>query len=135
MAGVDGVGGASPATPTRRTPGRATGDFSLTAEPQARPNATAGGPSAVAMETLLALQAVDDAPERDRAARRHGGAMLAGLAGLQRALLGHGGNPRAVLTELEELAASVPAATDPALAGVLAAIRLRVRVELARHGG
>ena len=49
----------------------------------ARASAVAG----IGLESMLALQAVDEAVERDRAARKRGTAMIAALTRLQRAML------------------------------------------------
>ena len=134
MSSVDGVGGSAPTAASRRPAAARAGGFAVVPEIEARPGAMATGAAAVGLETMLALQEAADAPERDRAARRHGSAMLASLTGLQRALLRPGSDLRAALAELAELAGDLPPGADPTLAGVLAAIRLRVRVELARHG-
>ena len=83
---------------------------------------------------MLALQEADVESVEDREARRHSHDMLAGLAELQRALLGGSGDD-AALQRLGDLAASVRHATDPRLAAMVSAIVLRVRVELARRQG
>ena len=100
----------------------------------------AGGPGeAAGLSALLGLQEhqalIDAEPrERDRRARRQGLAMLAALTDLQICLAG--GDSGAVLDRLAILAGTMPAAADPVLAHVLAAIALRARVEIARrcHG-
>jgi hypothetical protein len=89
-------------------------------------------PPAVMLAGLLALQAEDGDEARDREARRRGHDMLAELAALQRTLLAEGGVPVDQLRRLEALAADPPSASDPRLCGVIEAIKLRVRVELAR---
>ena len=50
---------------------------------------THGWPSVagIGLESMLALQAVDEAAERDRAAHKRGTAMIAALTRLQRAML------------------------------------------------
>ncbi len=70
--------------------------------------------------------------ERDARARRRGDALLRSLRDLQLGLLRGTIDP----ARLRALADLVPGeeAADPALAAALAAIRLRARVELARHG-
>jgi hypothetical protein len=94
---------------------------------------------ALGLEGLLALQETAGQPnpravERDRLAREHGRRMLAALGGLQRLVLGEA-DPAPALRHLLDLANEVPEeAGDPVLASALGAIRLRVRVELARRG-
>jgi len=141
MVGINGIG----VEATRRTVTvrpRADGApwFGVT-ETAAEPGAgreAGGAVPALALDSLLALQesmgeAVPDALERDRPAREHGCRLLAALNGLQRMVLGDGlSGP--VLEQLRALADIEPAAADPALAATLGAIRLRVRVELARRG-
>ncbi len=87
----------------------------------------------VALGVMLAAEALDRDPARDRAARRHGLVVLAGLTALQRALL-EGGDLAVSLDRLAALLADMPPAVDPRLAGLLDTIALRVRVELARLG-
>ncbi len=104
------------------------------AVPTDQPAATRGPVSAGAVlhSSMLALQEAETETVRDREARRHGQAMLRGLAALQRALLRHGGAPEATLTELAALADAVPEATSPPLAALVRSITLRARIELAR---
>jgi energy-converting hydrogenase Eha subunit B len=70
--------------------------------------------------------------ERDARARRRGIAMLAALDAIQADLLAG----RVDAGQVEALAALLDgeAAADPGLAAAVAAITLRVRVELARRG-
>jgi hypothetical protein len=82
---------------------------------------------------MLALQEVDNEAPRDRAARRHGRALLAALVRLQHRLLG-GVEDDAALQEIAALASNVPAAADAGLAAALHAVVLRARIELARLG-
>ena len=86
----------------------------------------------IGLETMLALQAVEEETERDRTARKHGATMLAALTHLQRAMLA-GRDPSSVLRVLTELAANTPNADDPGLGAILRAVVLRSRVELARR--
>ena len=89
----------------------------------------------VSLGAMLAAEALDRRPARDRAARRHGQAVLAGLTTLQRALLGD--NDQDCTPSLQRLAALIadmPQADDPQLAAFLDTITLRARVELARLG-
>ena len=88
----------------------------------------------VALDSLLALQQVDEPTERDRAARRHGQALLGALGWLQRALLDDG-DQAAVLGRIRRLAEVIPAAADAGLAAAVDMVVLRARIELARRGG
>ena len=117
-----------------RAPGHGGAGFSVpdrgdAATAQAAPLASV--PS-IGLETMLALQAVDDAAERDRTARRRGSALIAALSDLQRALLGHE-DPALALGALSGLSADTPEAADPALNAALRAIVLRSRIEVARR--
>ena len=85
----------------------------------------------VSLGVMLAAEALDRDVGHDRAARRHGLVVLAGLTALQRALL-EGGDPAASLDRLGALLDDMPRAVDPRLAALLDAVVLRVRVELAR---
>jgi hypothetical protein len=82
---------------------------------------------------MLSLQEVDSESPRDRAARRHGRALLAALVRLQHALLG-ASDDEAALQEISALAAGVPDASDPSVTAALHAVVLRARIELARRG-
>ena len=136
VTGVARVGGAASPAGTRpgTTAGAASG-FTLGVSNPA-PGVAPAAPLA-AVDGMLLMQAVEDGPTRDRQARRHGRAMLDGLAALQRALLGEPGDPdgvsRGALDRLAALAGHCPQAEDPALRATLNAIALRARVELARR--
>jgi hypothetical protein len=86
----------------------------------------------IGLESMLALQAVDEAAERDRAAHKRGTAMIAALSRLQRAMLAEE-DPSSVLNALHELSAEGPIANDPGLGAILRAVVLRSRVEIARR--
>lgn len=88
--------------------------------------------ASVVMTGLLAVQ--DDAApaQRDRAARRGGTAILTELSRLQAALLGN--QDASMLDSLGDSLARLPEAATPHLNGILAAIRVRARIELARRG-
>lgn len=105
-----------------------------TAEPGA---AAAAAPLAdaapVSLGVMLAAEALDREAAGDRAARRQGQVVLAGLTTLQRALLA-GGDPAACLERIALLVSDMPVAAEPRLAALLATIVLRARVELARLG-
>ena len=116
----------------RGAPGEARGFSLVLAQSLESPGIDAAEPAGAAMlGGLLNLQEQDLTGEQDRQARKRGHEMLAALACLQRSLTG-AGNDKA-LQRLANVAARMPAATDPALAAVLAEISLRVRVELARR--
>lgn len=85
--------------------------------------------SGVAMVSLLAMQEAESEAQQDREARQHGEALMEELSELQRAMLGEEGPD---IGRLAQLAARPVGASDPRLAGVLRAIRLRAVVELAR---
>lgn len=86
----------------------------------------------IGLESMLALQAVDEAAERDRAAHKRGTAMIAALTRLQRAILAEE-DPSLALDALRELTGDGPLANDPALGAIVRAVELRCRVELARR--
>jgi hypothetical protein len=79
---------------------------------------------------LLTLQDEAAPALRDRAARRDGEVILGALAALRTALLDGG---RFDPAHLRNAIGCMNKPADPALHAVLAAIRLRARVELARH--
>ena len=129
MVGVRGVSGGVAAGQGRAVRGTA-GGFRLGGT--AAGAAATQGTAPVQPIGLLALQEFGSTTERDARARRRGQAMLQSLSGLQLALL----DTAVDLARLRALAALLPGeeAADPALAEVISAIRLRARVELARHG-
>jgi hypothetical protein len=88
--------------------------------------------ASIGLEGMLALQSVNEADERDRAARKRGFAMIAGLASLQRAMLS-GADAASVLRTLDEISKDGVAVDDPRLEAILRAVVLRSRVELARR--
>lgn len=146
MTGIPALSGTAPALAPARVPAQATnGGFALPAAAAPRgPGAASALAPAAALAGLLALQEAGPEAVRDRAARRHGRAMLAALAGVQLALLagadggdgtGSGGTApaAAALERLATLLDGMPPAEDPALAAVLGAVALRCRIELARR--
>lgn len=132
MSGVSGVGRTTAGGASRIRTAPAAGGFSLAAGAASQAGAAAGA-APVSLGAMLALQEAGAAPVRDRAARRHGQAMLQLLAALQRAMLQGAGGDEAELTRLASLSAEVPLASDPALRQAVAAIALRASVELARR--
>lgn len=90
--------------------------------------------SAVPLDTLIAVQANEDAGERRRRQTRRGNDLLDGLDRLKAALLAG----RVPIVDLERLkamlAARREATDDPRLDEILAHIELRAAVELAKLG-
>ena len=129
MMGVKEVGAAPPpvAEPRRAGP---DGRFAIPGG--AGPVATAATLPAGPVGSMLLLQEMDAGPARDRQARKHGRAMLDALAALQHALLDGGEDP-AALDRLAALLHHCPEASDPGLRATVAAVALRVHVELARR--
>jgi hypothetical protein len=125
MAGIDRVGFGR-TTPIRRwdspatSPGFVLPDDDIRATNIAAP-ITPGGPF-----SLQGSPADDDAPAREQATT-----LLFELAALQRSMLG--GDPAAVLHRLEGMLAAAPGTATPPMLALLAAVRLRARVELARR--
>ena len=89
-----------------------------------------GSVAGIGLESMLALQAVDEAAERDRAAHKRGTAMIAALTRLQRAMLAEE-EPALALSALHELAGDGPLASDPDLAAIVRAVVLRSRSKCA----
>ena len=133
---VDGVraGEIGAATPLPRD-GTKTVSGQFTVDDGAAPlnkQARLASVAGIGLESMLALQAVDEAAERDRAAHKRGTAMVAALSRLQRAMLAEE-DPSSALNALNELAGDGPLANDPELGAILRAVVLRSRVELARR--
>jgi hypothetical protein len=126
---VSGIGRAAPLPPA---PARAAGGGFSVEVPAQRASAMPSASGVFALDGMLALQEVGAEIVRDREARRHGQALLKGLAALQHVMLA-GGDQDAVLQNLANLAGSCPQAADPGLAGVVQALALRAQVELARR--
>jgi hypothetical protein len=128
---VRGIGGTAAAGRNRAV--TQDGVFSVDARTgQSAQLAPGSGVTGIGLESMLALQGIDEAAERDREARKRATAMIAALTGLQRAMLA---GETACLTsgEMTELAADGRLADDPALAAILRSVTLRLRVELARR--
>ena len=132
MSSVSGVGRMTAGGAGRARTGQTVGGFSLGAGAPSGAGATSAT-IPVALGSMLALQEAGAEPVRDRAARRHGHAMLKLLAALQRAMLGGEGGNEDELGRLAALATEIPAASDPGLRQVVAAIALRASIELARR--
>jgi hypothetical protein len=135
MTVIDRVGSLPPSSPGARVGSGVTAGFLPPDEPgpDAARSAAATSAAPVALDMLLALQQMDEPTVRDRAARRHGLALLAVLGRLQRLLL-EDGDQIAALEEIRTLADAMPEAADPDLAAALDHTVLRARIELVRRG-
>ena len=133
--GVKAGGGVSgPASLHRVDTATMAGGFAVAGDASPPvPNARSAAVAGIGLETMLALQAVDEAEEFDRAAYRRGAALLAALTHLQRIML-TAEDPALVLRALTELASDSPPPADPGLHAILRSVILRARVELARRG-
>jgi hypothetical protein len=123
--------GFAAASPSAR---RATGGtFSVGGNEAARSSAGTSAPRGVgSIDTLLALQAVDEIGERRRRAVRRGRSALDALDALKVSLLA-GTIDASALVKLKGAAAEArDASGDPKLDGILAEIELRAEVELAK---
>ena len=130
--GPNGVGTPAASAKARRT---GFGTFSLDL---GTPAPTASGPAGVrnigGIDTLLALQGVEDPGERRRKAVKRGRSALDALDALKLGLLS-GALDTAALLRLKAAAAGLAEPTGEAgLDTVLAEIALRVEVELAKIG-
>jgi hypothetical protein len=130
--GTNGVGGPAAPSKTRRT---ASGTFSLEADTPARPTTAPTGVRNIGgIDTLLALQGVDEVGERRRKAVKRGRGALDALDALKLGLLS-GTLDTTALARLKTAAAGLAEPTGEAgLDTVLAEIALRVEVELAKIG-
>ncbi len=127
VVGVSRSGVSGPAPRLRVGGGRS---FGVKAEQATQVDAAVATPG-VAVASLLALQESESGLQQDREAKQHGEAVVDELTELQRALLGEHGPD---LDRLALLVARPVTTSDPALAGVLRAVRLRAGIELARRG-
>ena len=131
LGGIERMTGA-PAAVRASQPSLGTGFAVPAADDTAPPLSVSALGASAALSGLLALQEAEGVPIRDREARRRGRDILGALTELQRALLGGLGSDGAT-ARLSTLLADLPLAADPRLNAILAAIRLRARVELARR--
>ncbi|MDB5317238.1 MAG: hypothetical protein JWO24_3082 [Rhodospirillales bacterium] len=131
MSGIRGLGGAPVRQAGQRAPPGATRGFRI-ASGGANAMAPTGAlvVAAPAGLSLLALQENSAVAERDLRARSRGLALIAALAALQAGLL-RGVIDAALPARLAALSEG-EAASDPALAALLAEATLRARIELAR---
>lgn len=96
---------------------------------------TTGTPATVAatnVDTLLALQLIDDPQERRRRALHRGGELLDGLDGLKADILNGRISAEAIRRLKRALANPIDEFEDPRLAALLASIEQRAEVELAK---
>jgi len=130
--GTNGTAAAASAPKARRTAG---GTFSLEAENTTRTAAAATGTRSIGgIDTLLALQGIEEPAERRRRAVKRGRTALDALDALKLGLLS-GTLDTAALGRLKSIATGLSESTgDPNLDTVLAEIELRVEVELAKIG-
>jgi hypothetical protein len=130
--GTNGVGVPAASAKARR-PGETT--FSLETGTPARQTATATGPRNIGgIDTLLALQGVEEPGERRRRAVKRGRGALDALDALKLGLLS-GTLDAAALSRLRSAATGLREPTgEPGLDTVMAEIALRVEVELAKTG-
>jgi hypothetical protein len=126
------TGGVGAPSPLSRDGAKAAGGRFTVDDGAASPvrNARLATTAPIGLESMLALQAVDEAEERDRSARKRGLAIIAALTKLQRAMLAED-DPTSVLRSLEEISQEGASAADPRLEAIVRAIVLRSRVEVA----
>jgi uncharacterized small protein (DUF1192 family) len=126
------VTGTATTAANRAQPGRAFALPGTTAKSDTQRSGAAT--ASVPLDTLVALQANEDATERKRRQAKRGQDLLDGLDRLKVALL----SGRISVSELERIKANLTArreaTDDPRLDEVLAAIELRAAVEIAKLG-
>jgi len=131
------LGPNGPAAPAAGTAAKrsSSGTFSLEGENTTRSAAPASGTRTIGgLDTLLALQAVEEPGEKRRRAVKRGRNALDALDALKLGLLS-GTLDTGALARLKTVASGLSEATgDPGLDTVMAEIDLRVEVELAKIG-
>jgi len=132
---IQGTHSTSVAAPSPTARRSASGTFSLETESAARTTAAPSGVRNIGgIETLLALQGVDEPGERRRKAVKRGRGALDALDALKLGLLS-GTLDTAALARLKSAGSGLAEPTgDPGLDTVMAEIALRVEVELAKTG-
>jgi hypothetical protein len=133
MSRVNGVGGGAPVAGGRAKATAPSGGFDVAAEPATEQPQASQAVQPVALSAMLILQEAEAESAGNRNGRRHGVAVLAALRELQHGLLNALPQEDQV-AGLARLAEISPAVTDPGLADVLSAIRLRAKIELLRRG-
>jgi hypothetical protein len=132
---IYGTNGTNALTATPAAKRSTSGTFSLDSGEAARQTSSAGGPRVIGgIDTLIALQGVEEPGERRKRAVRRGRTALDALDALKLGLLS-GELDTAALARLKSAATSLGESTgDPGLDNVMAEIALRVEVELAKIG-
>ena len=125
-----GISGATASGRLRRTGGAS---FSLPTSSAAKSPTPVNISALTNLNALIALQEVDDAPERRRRAAQRGRSLLASLDQLKAAMLAGKVSAQALHRIAEQLRQRTPSA-DPHLDEILAHIELRAEVELAKLG-
>jgi hypothetical protein len=131
--GPNGVGTAGQASKARRTTGSA---FTLDLGSETRPTTSTAAPRNIGggIDTLLALQGVEEPGERRRRAVKRGRGALDALDALKIGLLS-GTLDATALQRLKAASTGLREQTgEPGLDTVMAEIALRVEVELAKIG-
>ena len=130
--GINATTKAAPASTARRP---ASGTFSLETEGPAHTTAAPTGIRNIGgIDTLLALQGMEDPGERRKKAVKRGRGALDALDALKLGLLS-GTLDTAALARLKSVGTTLAEPTgDPGLDNVMAEIALRVEVELAKVG-
>lgn len=130
--GTNGTSAPASGSATKRA---SSGTFSLEGENTTRSSAPASGMRTIGgLDTLLALQAVDEPGEKRRRAVKRGRNALDALDALKLGLLS-GTLDTGALARLKTVASGLSEPTgDPGLDTVMAEIDLRVEVELAKIG-
>lgn len=135
MMRIQGTNGttAAPSAPKARRP--ANGTFSLETETTTRQAATTTATRGIGgIDTLLALQGVEEPGERRRRAVKRGRTALDALDALKLGMLS-GTLDSSAVAQLKSIAAGLAETTgDSNLDTVLSEIELRVEVELAKIG-
>lgn len=130
--GPNGTGPVATPSSERRS---ATGTFTLGNEEPARAANAAMAPRTLGgIDALIALQGLEDLPERRRRSLKRGRSALDALDALKLGLLSGRVDP-AALAQLRVAAGALGESSgDPGLDSVLAEIALRAEVELAKLG-
>jgi hypothetical protein len=130
--GPNGTGPVVTPSGERRT---ASGTFSLGGEEPARAATAAAAPRTLGgIDALIALQGLEDPPERRRRALKRGRRTLEALEALKLALLTGVVDSAALASLKVEAGALGESSGDPGLDSLLAEIALRAEVELAKFG-
>jgi hypothetical protein len=112
--------------------GSGAGTFTVSAQGEAHAQTVAGPGPIAALDSILALQEMDDATDGRSKGLKHGEQLLDMLDQVRDGLLA-GGIPRATLSRLASAVKQrQDAFNDPQLQGVLDEIELRAQVELAK---